>query len=70
MALPRHSVGTYWETSSNNLSGNTLSQLFQLAEPLWTDPGLKSGICVRKLISLLRNGKKTQVGNELLNILA
>ena len=25
-------------------SGNTRSQSFQLAEPLWTDPGLKSGI--------------------------
>ena len=27
-----------------NFSGNTLSQSSQLAEPLWTDPGLKSGI--------------------------
>ena len=29
-------------------SGNTLSQSSQLAEPLWTDPGQKSGISVRK----------------------
>ena len=34
-----------------NLSGNTRPQLSQLAEPLWTDPGLKSGITVCKLIS-------------------
>ena len=26
----------------------------QLTEPLWTDPGLKSGIGVRKLISTLK----------------
>ena len=62
MALPRHSVGTYWETSSNNLSGNTLSQLFQLAEPLWTDPGLKSGICVRKLIFTFKKWEKNAGG--------
>ena len=29
---------------TSNSSGNTWPQLFQLAEPLWTDPGLKSGI--------------------------
>ena len=29
----------------------TQPQSPQLAEPLWTDPGLKSGISVRKLIS-------------------
>ena len=33
-----------------NSSGNTWSQLSQLTEPLWTDPGLKSGISLRKLI--------------------
>ena len=32
-------------------SGNTRPQSSQLAEPLWTDPGLKSGISVRELIS-------------------
>ena len=47
-------------------SGNTRSQSSQLAEPLWTDPGLKSGISVRKLIS---TKKKAQAGNELPNIL-
>ena len=44
MPLSRQSVGIYQETSSHATpSGNTLSQLSQLAEPLWTDPGLKSG---------------------------
>ena len=38
----------------------------QFAEPLWTDPGIKSGIGVRELISTL---KKAQAGNEWLNIL-
>ena len=34
-----------------NSSGNIRSQSSQLAEPLWTDPGIKNGISVRKLIS-------------------
>ena len=38
-----------------NLSGNeltrNLSGNIQLAEPLWSDPGIKSGISVRELIS-------------------
>ena len=58
---------------TRNSSGNTPSQLSLLAEPLWTDPGLKSGIDVRKL-SPLKNGKKrerkkTLAGNALSNIL-
>ena len=49
MLLSRHSVGTYQETSSHAThQGQSLSS--QLAEPLWTDPGLKSGISVRQLI--------------------
>ena len=32
-------------------AGNTQPQPSQLAEPLWTDPGLRSGTDVRKLIS-------------------
>ena len=39
---------------TRNSSENTRSQSSQLAEPLWTDPGLKSGISVRKLISTLK----------------
>ena len=39
----------------------------QLAEPLWTNPGVKSGISVRKLSALKK--KKAQAGEELLDIL-
>ena len=41
--------------------GNTRAQSSQLAEPLWTDPGLKGGIAVRELISTL---KKKSAGEE------
>ena len=43
----------YPETSSQarNLSGNIRLQSSQLAEPLWTDPGIKNGNSVRELIS-------------------
>ena len=60
MPLSRHSVGAYQETNelTRNLSGNTHPQSFQLAEPLWTDPGGKSGISVRELISALKKKKK------------
>ena len=69
MPLSRHSVGTYQETSSHAApSGKTRSQSSQLAEPLWTDPGPKSGICARELISTLKK-KKAQAGNEMSNIL-
>ena len=34
----------------------------QLAEPLWTDPGLKSGISVRELISTWKKKKKPRRG--------
>ena len=41
-----------WDLSGNELtrnsSGNTRSQSSQLAEPLWTDPGLKSGMHFKK----------------------
>ena len=73
MPLCRHSVGTYqlvswcFEPSQGNLSGNELtrnssgnirSQSSQLAESLWTDPGLKSGIIVRELISTFKKKKE------------
>ena len=58
---------------TRNSSGNTRSQLSQLAEPLWTDPALKSGISVRELISASKKKKKkkkkAQAGNEWSNIL-
>ena len=43
---------------THNSSGNTRSQSSQLAEPLWTDRCLKSGISVRELISTLKRRKK------------
>ena len=58
MLLSRHSVGTYRETSSRNSSGNVRPKLPQLTEPLWTDPGLKSGISVHKPISTSKNKTK------------
>ena len=55
-----------WNLSGNELtcnwSGNTRLQSSQLAELLWTDPGLKSGISVRKLISTLKKKKKCRQG--------
>ena len=39
---------------TRNSSGNTRSQWSQLAEPLWTEPGLTSEISVRELISTLK----------------
>ena len=47
---------------SRSLSGNTRPQLPQPAEPLWTDPGLKSGISVRNLIPPPQKKKKSAGG--------
>ena len=44
---------------TRNSSGNTQSRSSQLAEPLWTDPGLKRGISVRELISNQKRKKKS-----------
>ena len=52
---------TYPETSSHTTRQGTFGQSSQLAEPLWTDPGIKSGISVRELISSL---KKKSAGGE------
>ena len=57
---------------TRNSSGNTRLKSSQLAEPLWTDPGLQSGISLCELISTLKKKKyfkKAQAGNELPNIL-
>ena len=68
--LSRHSVGTL---SGDKLictsSGNTPSQSSELAEPLWTNPGEKSGTSVCRLISTLKKKKKVQAANKLSNIL-
>ena len=68
MPLSRHSVGTYQKNKqknerTRNLSGNIRSQSSQLAESLWTDPGIKSGISVRELISTLKKKKKKEKKN-------
>ena len=47
-------MGTYPETSSHATRQGTLGQSSQLAEPLWTDPGLKNGISVCELISIFK----------------
>ena len=72
MPLSRYSGRTYPENElTRNLSGNNRPQSSQLAEPLWTDPGLKSGISVCELISTFKKQKKrgAQARNELTNIL-
>ena len=45
---------------------STPAQSSQPTEPLWTDPGIKSAISVRKLISALKKLKlkKALAGNE------
>ena len=45
---------------TRNSSGNAQPQSSQLAEPLWTDPGIKSGIGVHEPISVKEN--KAQAG--------
>ena len=55
----RHSVGTYQENNlPRNSPGNTQPQSSQLAEPLQTDPDLKSGTGVRELISTLNRRRE------------
>ena len=45
---------------TRNLSGKIRLQSSQLAEPLWTDPGIKSGISVRGLISTSKTKENKQ----------
>ena len=57
--LSRHSVGTYQENElTRNSALNARPKSSQLAEPLWTEPGLKSGIGVRERISICQKKKK------------
>ena len=52
------------------MSGIIRPRSSQPAEPLWTDPGIKSKISVRELISTSKKKKKkAQAGNESSNIL-
>ena len=63
MPLSRHSVGTYpeWSSQSHATYQGTFGQSSQPGEPLWTDPGIKSGISVREQISTLKKTKKNAV---------
>ena len=69
-----HGVGTYQGNElTSNSSGNAQPQSSQLAEPLLTDRSMKSGVCVRELISTQKQNKTTtkntaQAGNEWSNI--
>ena len=64
MTLSGQSAGICYETSSHATRQGTLSQSSQLAEPLWTDPGLKSGTSLRELISTLKKNKNKNAGGE------
>ena len=60
MPLSRHSAGTYQETNSHTTRQRTLGhESSQRAEPLETDPGLKSAISVRELTSTSKERKKS-----------
>ena len=59
--LSRHSVGKYQENElTDHSAGNTPPQSSQLAETLWTDPGLVSetGVRCRTLPQNSRMGRK------------
>ena len=45
---------------ARKLSGNIRPQSAQLVEPLWTDPGLRSGISVHELTSTQKQKQKTK----------
>ena len=63
-----HSRGLMFRSVRYNII--PVIQSSQLAEPLWTDPGIKSEIGVRELISTLKKKKKkAQAGNEWSNSL-
>ena len=64
----RHSMGTCQENElARNSSGNIRPQSSRLAEPQWTDSGVKNGTSVRELIST-HTHTKVQAGNEWSNI--
>ena len=63
------SVETYPKMSSHATCQETFSQSSKPAEPLWTDPGIKSGISVHKLIcTYAKKEKEVQAGIEWLNL--
>ena len=62
MPLSTHTLGTYQVNElTRNSSMNSQPQSSQLAELLWTNPGLKSGVSVRELTSIK---KKKSAGED------
>ena len=59
MLLSRQCGNLSGNELTHNLSGNIQSRSFQLAEPLWTDLGIKSGISMCELMST----EKSSAGN-------
>ena len=58
------------QAECGNLSGNELTRNSSWNTQLqWIDPGVKGGISVRELISIEKEKKKVQAGNELSSIL-
>ena len=55
---------------TRNSSRNSRSQSSQIAELLWTDPGLKSRISVRELISTTKTNKQTNKKKRKKNVQA
>ena len=47
---------------------NTRPQSSQLAEPLWTNPGVKGELCVRANLRFFSSSFKVQAGNESPNL--
>ena len=64
MPPSRHSLEIYPETSSHATCQGAFGQLSQLAEPLRTDSGMKSGINVRELISTSKQKQKEEEEEE------
>ena len=54
MPLSRQCGNLSGNELTRNLSENIWPQSSQIAEPLWTDPGIKSGISVCELISTFK----------------
>ena len=56
--LSMRGVGSYQGNEvTRSWTGNACSQSYQLAETLWNDPGLQSGISASELISTLKKKK-------------
>ena len=58
MPLSRNSVEPIKKRAHTQLVWNTRPQSTQIAEPPWTEPGIKSGISVRKLMSTLKKRRR------------